>query len=643
MTRLQDLYEIGGQSPWLDNLRRDWLEGGQLAELLHLGVRGITSNPTILAHAISGQDTYDDQFRALMKDHTVEGAYWEMAITDIDQALGMLRPLYDESDGEDGFVSLEVSPVQAHETADTLKAARDLHKRIAQPNLFVKVPATREGVPAIETLIGEGHSINVTLIFGLDRYDEVMEAYLRGLETLVAAGREDELSKVASVASFFVSRVDTEVDRRLETLAGGEKGDAAILGLRGTAAVAQAQTAYQHFHRTFAGDRWEALRAKGARVQRPLWASTSTKNPGYSDLLYVDSLIGPATVNTMPEPTLRAFEGHGTLKRTADADPDEAASALARLADGRHRHARRRADARGRRRPYLRQVVRRAPAVVARQSRYLLSRQHNRRGARMRIGMIGLGKMGANMTERLLGGGHEVVAYDLSAEALQQAAGKGAETATTLAELVGKLTAPRAVWVMLPAGKVTDSTVEELAGMLSAGDVVVDGGNSNYKEFIALSEKIEKSGVGLVDAGTSGGVWGLTEGYCLMVGGTKESVAVVEPAFLTLAPEGGYAHVGPVGAGHFVKMVHNGIEYGLMQAYAEGFEVMAAGGSSTSTCTRSRPSGATGRWCAAGCSIWRRGRCGPGPASTTSRAWWPIRARGAGRRRRPSTVACRRR
>ena len=232
-----------------------------------------------------------------------------MAITDITNALGMLRPLYDESDGEDGYVSLEVSPAQAHETADTVKAARDLHARIAQPNLFVKVPATKEGVPAIETLIGEGHSINVTLIFGLDRYDEVMEAYLKGLEALVAAGREAELSKVASVASFFVSRVDTEVDRRLETLAGGEKGDAAILGLRGTAAVAQAQVAYQHFHRTFSGDRWEALRAKGARVQRPLWASTSTKNPAYSDLLYVDSLIGPATVNTMPEPTLRGLRG----------------------------------------------------------------------------------------------------------------------------------------------------------------------------------------------------------------------------------------------------------------------------------------------------------------------------------------------
>ena len=180
-------------------------------------------------------------------------------------------------------------------------------------------------------MIGEGRSINVTLIFGLDRYDEVMEAYLRGLEALVAAGRADELPHVASVASFFVSRVDTEVDRRLEALAGGEGGDPAVLSLRGTAAVAQAQTAYQHFHRTFTGERWEALRARGARVQRPLWASTSTKNPSYSDLLYVDSLIGPATVNTMPDSTLRAFEDHGTLQRTVDADPDAALAALDRL------------------------------------------------------------------------------------------------------------------------------------------------------------------------------------------------------------------------------------------------------------------------------------------------------------------------
>src|SRR6202453_4385368 len=194
----------------------------------------------------------------------------------------------------------------------------------------------------------------------------------------------------------------------------------------------------------------------------------------------------------------------------------------------------------------------------------------------MKIGMVGLGKMGANMTERLLKGGHEVVAYDLSADAVKAAAGKGAEASTSLADLASKLDSPRAVWVMLPAGHITDSTVEELTGLFSKGDVIIDGGNSNYKEWKALADRLESSGVGYVDAGTSGGVWGLTEGYCLMVGGTDEAVAVVEPALLTLAPEGGYAHVGPVGAGHFVKMVHNGIEYGLMQAYSEGFEVMDA-------------------------------------------------------------------
>jgi 6-phosphogluconate dehydrogenase len=194
----------------------------------------------------------------------------------------------------------------------------------------------------------------------------------------------------------------------------------------------------------------------------------------------------------------------------------------------------------------------------------------------MRIGMIGLGKMGANMSERLLKGGHEVVAFDLHAEARDAVAAKGAVPAATLTEFVNQLAAPRAAWVMVPAGEATNSTIDELATHFEAGDVIVDGGNSNYKEAIEIAARLEKKGIGFVDAGTSGGVWGLTEGYCLMVGGTKESVAVVEPAFLTLAPKDGYSHVGPVGAGHFVKMVHNGIEYGLMQAYAEGFEILGA-------------------------------------------------------------------
>ncbi len=194
----------------------------------------------------------------------------------------------------------------------------------------------------------------------------------------------------------------------------------------------------------------------------------------------------------------------------------------------------------------------------------------------MKIGMVGLGKMGANMTERLLKAGHEVVAFDLSAEARDAVAAKGAEPATSLEELAAKLTAPRAVWVMVPSGAPTDSTIAELADHFESGDVIVDGGNSNYKEAGPTAAQLAEKGIGFVDAGTSGGVWGLTEGYCLMVGGTDEAVAVVEPALKTLAPEGGYSHVGPVGAGHFVKMVHNGIEYGLMQAYAEGFELMKA-------------------------------------------------------------------
>jgi transaldolase len=327
MTRLQDLHEQGGQSPWLDNLRRDWIKDGRLAGLLDQGVRGVTSNPTIFAKAIEGEDDYDDQFRSLVPKMSVEDAYWELVITDIVDALGILGPLYDRSDGRDGFVSLEVAPALAHDTAATTAMARHLHERIARPNLLVKVPATVEGVPAIRQMISEGRSINVTLIFGLERYDAVMEAYLSGLEALAGSGVAD-LSRVASVASFFVSRVDTEVDHRLEAL-----GTPEHLALRGTAAVAQAQVAYQHFVSTFSGPRWDALAAKGARVQRPLWASTSTKNPAYSDLLYVDTLIGPDTVNTMPDGTLDAFLDHGTVARTVDAHPETATADLAALAD----------------------------------------------------------------------------------------------------------------------------------------------------------------------------------------------------------------------------------------------------------------------------------------------------------------------
>jgi transaldolase len=333
MTKLHDLYSAQGQSPWLDNLRRDWLRDGTLAGLVDQGIRGVTSNPTIFAKAISGQDTYDEQFRSLIAGkaivgNSIEDAYWDLVVDDIRHALAILRPVFDASGGSDGFVSVEVAPSLAHDTDGTIAAARGLHARVDRPNVLVKIPATPECVPSIRQMIAEGRSINVTLIFSLTRYGEVIEAYLSGLEALAASG-VDDLSGVASVASFFVSRVDTEVDKRIEAAAAG---DDKLLALRGTAAVAQARLAYALFADRFAGDRWEALAAKGARVQRPLWASTSTKNPAYPDLAYVDTLIGPDTVNTMPDGTVADFLDHGTVARTVDADLDAARSDIDRLA-----------------------------------------------------------------------------------------------------------------------------------------------------------------------------------------------------------------------------------------------------------------------------------------------------------------------
>ncbi len=332
MTTLDDLFAEQGQSPWLDNLRRDWLEDGTLAGLVGQGIRGVTSNPTIFAKAIEGQDTYDEQFGSLIRTKPVEDAYWDLVVDDINGALAVLRPVYDSSDGRDGFVSVEVAPALAHDTEGTIAAARSLHSRIDRPNVLVKIPATPECVPSIRQMISEGRSINVTLIFSIKRYDEVIEAYLSGLESLAASGADD-LSHVASVASFFISRVDTEVDHRIEAAAAGAADADSLLALRGRAAVAQARLAYALFTDRFAGPRWEALAAKGARVQRPLWASTSTKNPDYPDLAYVDTLIGPDTVNTMPDGTVADFLDHGTVARTVDAGVDGARQLIGDLAD----------------------------------------------------------------------------------------------------------------------------------------------------------------------------------------------------------------------------------------------------------------------------------------------------------------------
>jgi transaldolase len=327
MTKLQRLYHEQGQSPWLDNLTRVYLRDGTLGRLVTEGIRGVTANPTIFARAIEGSDAYDQQFAALIaQGRPVTDAYWDLVVDDIGGALGVLRPTFDSSAGSDGFVSIEVAPELARDTDATIAAARHLHQRIAQPNLFVKIPATGEGVPAVQAMIAEGRSINITLIFSLARYAEVIDAYLTGLEALAEAG--GDLASVHSVASFFVSRVDTEVDHRLDAIGTGD-----ALALKGQAAVAQARLAYQMFRDRLAGDRWERLAGWGAQLQRPLWASTSTKNPADPDTRYVDSLIGPDTVNTLPEATIAAFEDHGTLARTIDGGVEDAGAVIDRLAE----------------------------------------------------------------------------------------------------------------------------------------------------------------------------------------------------------------------------------------------------------------------------------------------------------------------
>ena len=315
---LRRLSSEQGQSPWLDNLQRSFITRGTLRNVIADGIRGLTSNPTIFQKAIQGSSDYDGQFAAeIARGLSPVQAYWELVVSDIHGALDAFSDLHAESDGEDGYVSVEVDPSLAHDGPGTLAAARSLDDRIGRPNVMIKIPATREGVPAIRQMIADGRNVNVTLIFGLARYREVMEAYILGLEDRAASGLP--VSGIASVASFFISRVDSEVDRRIDVI-----GTDTALSLRGRTAVNQAKLAYDLFSRVFSGDRWEKLAESGARVQRPLWASTSTKDPSYPDTLYVDSLIGPHTVNTLPDATVAAFADHGTVSRTIDNDVERA-------------------------------------------------------------------------------------------------------------------------------------------------------------------------------------------------------------------------------------------------------------------------------------------------------------------------------
>jgi transaldolase len=316
-----------GVSVWIDSLSRTMLETGELERLMREdAVVGITTNPTIFQKAISSSDAYDEQLKELLDEETdPKEIFLQLSARDVEAALDVLAPVH-EKKLEDGFVSWEVDPTLAYDREGTFAEAMRLHKWLERPNLYVKIPATKPGLGAIEDCIAHEKSINVTLIFSLQRYSEVVEAYLRGLERLVASGGDP--SKVHSVASFFVSRVDTEADKRLEAIGGEE-----ALALRGKLAIANAKLAYEHYQNEFTSRRWEYLESKGATSQRCLWASTSTKNPEYRDVIYVEELIGPRTVNTMPAETIRAFQDHGEVRGdTVAEDIDSAHNLLTELA-----------------------------------------------------------------------------------------------------------------------------------------------------------------------------------------------------------------------------------------------------------------------------------------------------------------------
>ncbi|MDT8271577.1 MAG: bifunctional transaldolase/phosoglucose isomerase [Desulfomonilia bacterium] len=321
MTKLQELSKIG-QSIWLDYIRRSLITSGELQGLVDQGIRGVTSNPTIFEKAIAGSADYDEDLKALVAaGNSAEEIYECMALWDISHAADLLRPLYDATGGLDGYVSLEVSPTLAYDTGRTIHDARRLFKKLARPNIMIKVPATTQGIPAIETLIADGINVNVTLLFSIPQYESVARAYISGLEKLAGSG--GDVKKVASVASFFVSRVDTAVDDILEKA--GNKD------LKGKIAVANARIAYALFKKLFSGERWSRLSEKGAQVQRLLWASTGTKDPAYPDTMYIDSLIGPHTVNTVPPSTLQLFMDHGHVGMSLEEDTDEAMSRIERL------------------------------------------------------------------------------------------------------------------------------------------------------------------------------------------------------------------------------------------------------------------------------------------------------------------------
>ncbi len=581
------LYGLG-QSIWFDYIKRSLLEQGGLTSMVEADkLMGVTSNPAIFEKAIATGDDYKSAISGMRElcSSDPKAAFERLAIADIQLACDQLAGVYKRTDKRDGYVSLEVSPLLAHDTEGTLAEARRLWKAVARPNLMIKVPATKAGVPAIESLISEGVNVNVTLLFSVDAYVQVAHAYMRGLECFVAGGGDPR--GVASVASFFVSRVDTLIDAQLDALAKNSASSAikeCCAKLRGKIAIANAKLAYQRYAEIVAAPRWQALAQKGAQTQRLLWASTGVKDPAYRDVMYVEELVGPDTVNTVPPQTLDAFRDHGKPRPSLT---ENTSTWLAHL---------RELESLGLAlQPACDQLLDEGVKLFETAFIKLLAAVAAKGGAPKgvtKLAMVGLGRMGGNMARRLMRGGHEVVAFDVSPESVKSLEKEGAKGALTYAEIAAKLTPPRVCWVMVPAGDATEHAIDELAKVLEKGDIVIDGGNSYFKDDIRRAEKLAAKGIEFVDAGTSGGVWGIDRGYCLMVGASPRAFELLTPIFRTLAPgvgsiektpgretkggtaEEGFLHCGPVGAGHFVKMIHNGIEYGMMQAYAEGLDIL---------------------------------------------------------------------
>ncbi len=604
---LQDLARLG-QAVWLDQLDRRLLESGGLRRLIaEDAVTGVTTNPAIFEKAFES-DAYDERIATLLEagDAGPLALYEQLAVADVQLAADQLRPTYDGSAAVDGYVSLEVSPRLAFDAAATVEEARRLWTAVDRPNLMIKTPGTGPGLLAVRQLVSEGINVNVTLLFSVAQYMAAAEAHLAGLEDLRAAG--GDLRRVHGVASLFVSRIDSrldaEIDRRLET-SRGEMAKA-LARLRGRVAIANARIAYRRHLETLEAPRWRALAEVGAAPQRLLFASTGVKDRAYPDVRYAENLIGAGTVNTLPLPTLKAFRDHGQPRPSLLEHPSESYDVLASAEDfGLDLDAACEnllADGVGRFTAAFDALL----ATLASKRRRLLGLaepaapppEAAARGPRPQLGVVGLGRMGANMVRRLQSRDLPCVGYDQDPQRSERLAREGMQPAGGLADLVAQLSLPRIVWLMIPAGAPTEQTIEAIAPLLAPGDTIVDGGNGYYRDDIRRAARLAARGLRYLDVGVAGGVAGLHRGYSLTIGGDPAAAAALDPVFRALAPgpdpastsaspepdadprpAHGYVHAGPAGAGHFVKMVHNGIEYGLMQAYAEGFSLLRGQGS----------------------------------------------------------------